>query len=274
MMGNRLTVDPRTLTPLVLVRIQVPQPANSRKSQIKVLSHPGRRLQNGRGVCSFVLGPFKGVQRKWTWIRCCIPCFRDRLPPQLDRNVGRHLALARGWYSTRSRSAMRGKRVPATCRSALPRTNSLVPWAVLRHGRSLSIFWTEWSSGPRSQARRVSAHSSAIHVGANSSIATSHQPSFSLDAPHVCIQRKTGNASRDEHAKVPLSGLIGFRESNCPGSAVSQATLATRVMHSYSIRRHAWRRLRTPDRWRLRRSTPSRAPRQRRQRRCLPPHVC
>ena len=27
LMGNRLTVDPRTLTPLVLVRIQVPQPA-------------------------------------------------------------------------------------------------------------------------------------------------------------------------------------------------------------------------------------------------------
>ena len=26
-LGNRLTVDPRTLTPLVLVRIQVPQPA-------------------------------------------------------------------------------------------------------------------------------------------------------------------------------------------------------------------------------------------------------
>ena len=27
-LGNRLTVDPRTLTPLVLVRIQVPQPNN------------------------------------------------------------------------------------------------------------------------------------------------------------------------------------------------------------------------------------------------------
>ena len=26
LLGNRLTVDPRTLTPLVLVRIQVPQP--------------------------------------------------------------------------------------------------------------------------------------------------------------------------------------------------------------------------------------------------------
>ncbi|SJM30051.1 hypothetical protein BQ8482_120106 [Mesorhizobium delmotii] len=28
LLGNRLTVDPRTLTPLVLVRIQVPQPSN------------------------------------------------------------------------------------------------------------------------------------------------------------------------------------------------------------------------------------------------------
>ncbi|CAH2399410.1 hypothetical protein MES4922_210251 [Mesorhizobium ventifaucium] len=29
LLGNRLTVDPRTLTPLVLVRIQVPQPRTS-----------------------------------------------------------------------------------------------------------------------------------------------------------------------------------------------------------------------------------------------------
>ena len=28
LLGNRLTVDPRTLTPLVLVRIQVPQPSH------------------------------------------------------------------------------------------------------------------------------------------------------------------------------------------------------------------------------------------------------
>ena len=35
-LGNRLTVDPRTLTPLVLVRIQVPQPKYDYNSMIYV----------------------------------------------------------------------------------------------------------------------------------------------------------------------------------------------------------------------------------------------
>ena len=34
LLGNRLTVDPRTLTPLVLVRIQVPQPSCSSEKAV------------------------------------------------------------------------------------------------------------------------------------------------------------------------------------------------------------------------------------------------
>ena len=39
-LGNRLTVDPRTLTPLVLVRIQVPQPLYFNDLEIFVCDVP------------------------------------------------------------------------------------------------------------------------------------------------------------------------------------------------------------------------------------------
>lgn len=67
-LGNRLTVDPRTLTPLVLVRIQVPQPAKliiSRKrfwrfGPLQRMS----RIYRSRNICTPALScPVKSVTR-------------------------------------------------------------------------------------------------------------------------------------------------------------------------------------------------------------------
>lgn len=49
--GNRLTVDPRTLTPLVLVRIQVPQP-NIFPDKVSVSVLANRILENNRCTCA------------------------------------------------------------------------------------------------------------------------------------------------------------------------------------------------------------------------------
>ena len=46
-LGNRLTVDPRTLTPLVLVRIQVPQPATPASLRLQGVRSSPRGLHSG-----------------------------------------------------------------------------------------------------------------------------------------------------------------------------------------------------------------------------------
>jgi hypothetical protein len=127
-----------TLTPLVLVRIQVPQPTKPRKSQRKSSSPPGRRLQNSPGVCSCVLRPFRRMQTKRGEIRCCIPCFRDTgRRSTAIANAGRHLALAprrygpRGVSNARRAAPKSGTGRPLQLHDLLgftgPRTGSLVP---------------------------------------------------------------------------------------------------------------------------------------------------
>lgn len=88
LLGNRLTVDPRTLTPLVLVRIQVPQPSFFFHFQTQKLQseHSSRRLANLYAmlivshlskrdfIVKLTIGPFdlissrkdgKGLRRRW-----------------------------------------------------------------------------------------------------------------------------------------------------------------------------------------------------------------
>ena len=120
-----------TLTPLVLVRIQVPQPPKPRKSQRKNSSGPGRRLQSGPGVCSCVLGPFRRVQTQMSW---------DSLlhPRALGAHVAASTTIAKCWtgltasgavptYGRMPTSNICAEAAPATCRSPRPWTDSLMP---------------------------------------------------------------------------------------------------------------------------------------------------
>jgi hypothetical protein len=119
-----------TLTPLVLVRIQVPQPTKPRKSQRKSSKPPGRRLQNGRGVCSLVLEPFRRMQTKeGLGFAVASRALGTQVAASSSiANAGRDLALARrygprGGQQGAERCPSRGLGVRSnftTCRSAGP----------------------------------------------------------------------------------------------------------------------------------------------------------
>lgn len=90
LLGDSLTVEPRTLTPLVLVRIQVPQPLGLQNPRTDRRFSPERTV--GRSLRDHTMGPSDGALARRSAERAPKAQARARRPPRAPR---RRMARAR-----------------------------------------------------------------------------------------------------------------------------------------------------------------------------------